>query len=124
MTLLDDRPVMRLTAVLLVAGLFLVVIGMVGVASSPLVVVGLLLFAGLAYLVVERLAADALAGMDPHEYRQSVWVAPLLAALLALVWLDASPGELQTLGGITGLVGMANYFLRPVYYLVEDVVSA
>jgi hypothetical protein len=34
------------------------------------------------------------------------------------VGFGASPGEVQALGGLLGLVAMANYFFRPVYYAV------
>jgi hypothetical protein len=35
----------------------------------------------------------------------------------------ASPEELQALGGIAGFVGMINYFLRPVYFLVYSLLK-
>ena len=40
---------------------------------------------------------------------------PAVATAVSLAFLGASPAELRALGGLVGLVGMTNYFLRPVY---------
>jgi hypothetical protein len=45
-----------------------------------------------------------------------LWAGPLVAAGVMLVGWGATPGELQSLGGVVGLVGMVNLLLRPVYH--------
>jgi hypothetical protein len=36
---------------------------------------------------------------------------------------SATPAEVQALGGLLGLVGMANYFLRPLYLFAYDLLE-
>ncbi|WP_123535834.1 hypothetical protein [Halosimplex salinum] len=110
-----DGAVMRATVVLLAGGLSLVAAGTAGVGGS------FLLFAALAALAVAlRLAAGALDdpsddGLGLHTVATDLWIGPALAAALVALQLDATAGEVQALGG---LVGMLNYFLRPLYHLV------
>jgi len=118
----DETVPMRVTLTLLASAFSLIVPGVLGFGSSPVLVVAVLALAGLLFLWREELAA-AVEGVDPHGIVETLWVAPLLAGVVAVVWLGATPGELQTLGGVLGLLGMANYFLRPVYHLVDDVVG-
>jgi hypothetical protein len=110
-----ERPVVRVTLVLLVSAFALIGFGALGLAASP-VLVGLLLAGavGLRALATafEGTAADRI---DDARLYADLWRGPALAVVLTLAWLDATPGELQSIGGLVGLVGMANYFLGPVY---------
>jgi len=115
---LDEAVVLRLTVVLLAAGLPLVALGTAGVAASSLLVVGLLAAGGAGYVTAQRLDGTAIERVDEDRYYADLWIGFVLAAAVLLVWLDATPGEVQSLGGLVGLVGMANYFMRPVYYLL------
>ena len=45
----------------------------------------------------------------------------LVAAVAVVLFPEATAGEVQALGGLIGLAGMGNYFLRPVYRLVYGV---
>jgi len=113
---------MRGTVVLLVAGLLLVAAGTAGVTGS-LALVGALVLVGVAlYLLSERVgvvgAADATAP-DPRVVLTDIWLGPFLAAAVAGFYLGATAGEVQALGGLVGLVGMLNYFLRPFYHLLH-----
>ena len=111
-----EEPVLRVTVVSLVAGLALIGLGAAGVGSSPLVVAALLVAAAGLYALRTRIAG--LERLDRHRFYLDLPLAPLVGAVVALGWLDATPGELQALGGLVGLVGMANYFLRPVYHFL------
>lgn len=109
----------QLTAAMLVASVALIGPGLAGLgASLPLGVVllaaGALLFAGR-----EEIAAIGRVGWVPLGAMLCVaWAGLALAAAVALLASDASPGELQAYGGLCGLLGMLNYFLRPIYGLV------
>jgi hypothetical protein len=108
----------RATVVLLAASAVLIGPGVAGIGSSfvlagTLVALAALLFAGSGALG----AAPRAVGHEVGDYGAVLWVAPLVAAAVVLLALDATPGELQALGGLVGLAGMANYFLRPLYRL-------
>lgn len=109
----------QLTAVLLVASVVLIVPGLAGLgASLPLAL--LLLAAAIALLLArESLASVGRIGWIPFGALGRVaWIGPAVAGVLLLVAGGASPGELQAYGGLCGLFGMLNYFLRPVYGIV------
>jgi len=106
----------RATVVLLAASVVVIAPGAVGLGGSPLFVVGALVLAGGLYAARDRLDdAPEVFGHDLGAYGRALWLAPVVAAVVFAVGLDTTPGELRALGGIVGLVGMANYFLRPVY---------
>ncbi len=114
-----SRYATQLTSVLVAASLALIVPGVAGVgASFPLVVaivaVGIALQAGVRR-VKHRPRIEA------SRFGDALRVFPtgvLLASLVVLFSPTATPGELQALGGLCGLIGMLNYFLRPAYSLV------
>lgn len=86
-------------------------------ASLPLAAVLALASVGL-FLTRERLGATV---ADYYLLARSVedlWIGTTAATVTVLVSLGATPGELQTLGGLIGLAGMLNYLVRPVYRLV------
>ncbi|MFB6222637.1 MAG: hypothetical protein ABEH86_03060 [Haloarcula sp.] len=116
---------MRVTALLLVAAALAIGFGVAGIgASLPLVVALLVLTAALYATSPDDDSLDPVAGVDVGGIIGSLWLAPLITALPLLVHLSATPGEMQAIGGLLGLVGMANYFLRPLYLLGYDLVSA
>ncbi|MEF8839116.1 MAG: hypothetical protein V5A18_06380 [Haloarculaceae archaeon] len=113
------RETLRVTVVLLVASATLVAAGTVGLRADA----GLLLvLAGLA--LGGFLGRTAMAEVHPRlgiplgRYMAVVWLGPVVAAVIVLVAVGAMPAEVQALGGLVGLVAMANYFLRPVYYAI------
>jgi uncharacterized membrane protein YozB (DUF420 family) len=109
----------RLSFALLVAAFALILPGSAGVGGSLLLVVALVAVALVLYAGRDSLGqVGTVAGWRAGDYLRVLWLGPAGAALVVLVALDASAGEVQALGGIVGLIGMANYFLRPIYHLV------
>lgn len=109
----------RLTVVLLVASVLVIVPGIAGLGGSLLLVVGALVVAAGFYSVRDRLGtAPEVLRHDLGHYGTVLWLGGVVAAVVFLFGLSATPGELLALGGLVGLVGMANYFLRPVYRLL------
>ncbi len=120
MAWLDEA--LRLSAVLLGASGLLIVAGALGIGASPLTVgVLTILIVGLYGARRELAALGPIARWPIGYYFGVSWLSPLVAGVITLFFLGATAGELQALGGVLGLVAMANYFLRPVYY---GVVSA
>jgi hypothetical protein len=115
-----QRGSLQVTAVCLVASAMVLALGLVGATATPLLVVVFLAFAVGLYYSRPDAAVGTVYGLDIDGLLDSLWLTPAVAALPLLVELGASPGEMQALGGILGLVGMANYFLRPVYLLAYD----
>lgn len=106
----------QLTAVLLVASVALIGPGLAGLGGSLPLAFAFLAAAVLLFLVRERLGSVGHVGwIRLGEVARVAWVGPAIAAVLLLGAGGASPGELQALGGLCGLLGMLNYFLRPVY---------
>jgi hypothetical protein len=115
---------MQVTALCLVAAGMLLALGLAGTgASLALVGIFLALSAGL-YLTRSTPGVGQIVGVDVDSLLASLWLAPVLAALPLVLEPAASPEELQALGGLLGLVGMVNYFLRPVYLLGYSLVEA
>jgi len=111
------RRTMQVTVVCLVAAGILLVLGVAGASASPVLVAALLAIAAGLYLTRPSTSIGVVAGIDVDGLLSMLWVAPALAALPVLLELSATPEELQALGGLLGLAGMANYFLRPLYLL-------
>lgn len=113
----------RLTVVLLLASVLVITPGIAGVGGSLLLVGGSLLVAAGLYSVRDRLEqAPEVLRHDLGHYGAALWLSGVVAAVVFLLGLSATPGELLALGGLVGLLGMANYFLRPVYRLLVVVV--
>ena len=105
------------TYVLVVAGLALVALGLAGIeASGPPLAVLLATGAVLSALRPKLAQLPNAAGYRVGRFARDIWLAPVVA--VAFVWLiapNASAGEMQSIGGIAGFLGMVNYFVRPVY---------
>jgi len=110
---------LRVTVVLLVTSVIVIAPGLAGIGGSVALVVAALGVAGGLYAVRERLrAAPRVARHDLGSHGETLWTSGVVAAAVFALGLTATPGELRALGGIVGLAGMANYFLRPVYRLL------
>lgn len=114
---------MQVTALCLVAAGILLALGTVGVpASLPLLGLLLALSAGLYYTRPDA-SVGRVVGIDVGGILSTLWLAPALSAFAVAFEPAASPAELQALGGLIGLAGMLNYFLRPVYLLAYSLVE-
>lgn len=114
---------LRLTTVCLAASALLILPAFAGVGPSlPFAAVLVAVAAGSA-AVRERLAAlPTVVGYDLGRYAQDLWLAGGLAALVVVAGPATTPGELGALGGVVGLVGMTNYFVRPIYLTLLSLV--
>ena len=113
-----SRVSVQVTATCLAASLTLIGPGVAGVGATPLLALLLLVVA--ACLFVARDPPEDVGGRLPPVVAvalRAVWLGPVLGAAVVVVAGGASPGELQAYGGLFGLIGMVNYFLRPVYGL-------
>lgn len=113
-----DDAVAEFSALLLAASFVLIGASLLGLgATLALAAVLILLTVGL--FVTRKYLAEFV-----DEYYliartvEDCWIGTTAAALTVLVALGATPGELQTLGGLIGLAGMLNYFVRPLYRLL------
>lgn len=102
---------------LLVAGFVLIGAGMGGLHGRSALVGGLVAATVAAYLLRTKIPDLGVhAGHDLGLYLRDGWIAFGVATVVVLFLFGATPGELQTVGGLLGLGGMLNYFLRPLYF--------
>lgn len=105
-----------MTVVFLAASFVLVLPGVAGAETSLGLAVLMGVLAGGLWFRRDRLASiEPRVGMDLGRYLRDLWLGPVIGVVAVLLLPGATPGELQAVGGVCGLLGMANYFLRPVY---------
>jgi len=111
-----ERGILRITAVFLIAAGILIPAGPLGVEPSAMLVLGLFLLGMVLFTAWQN--ADAYS-----KYLSGMWLGPVIAAVITgyAITIRASPGELQALGGIAGIVGVINLLLRPVYRILHYV---
>ncbi|QGN08048.1 hypothetical protein Hrd1104_12575 [Halorhabdus sp. CBA1104] len=103
-------------------GLLLVGCGLAGLPGSlPLSIA--LIGSGLAGTALRHRLYGLLDNRAFEAYLTALPAGPLVAGLVLLVFAGASPGELQTLGGVVGLLALLNHLLRPIYGLLSLVVT-
>lgn len=114
-----ERGILRISAVFLIAAFILIPMPYLGMgASLPL----LLILAAGAWGLYEAWQRSE----EPvRTYLSGLWLAPVIALLFTIYGLliGASPGEVQALGGIAGIIGVVNLLLRPVYRLLHYVLA-
>lgn len=109
----------RVTYVLLVASFLLIGTGLAGVGATLPVAGGLAALGAGLWAVRDTLRTlPTVVGYNLGWYARDSWLAPAVSIPVVLLGLGGPPAELQALGGFVGLVGMGNYFLRPLYLLV------
>jgi hypothetical protein len=105
---------------LLTASTVLLAAGIADLGGSPALAALFVCLAGVFFVGRDTLSrAPRTLGHDLGYYGTTLWLGPLVAAVVVAVALDATPPELQALGGLVGLGGMLNYFLQPLYRLVD-----
>lgn len=112
-----DRLSQQATSIALVASAILVGLGALGATPSLPLALGAAGLAALSFASRGDLA-DRLDSEFVALHAEQLWVGPALAALVMLLWIDLTAGELQTVGALVGLAGMANYLLRPLLLLL------
>ena len=71
---------------------------------------------GLLWWAGDRLAAaPTVVGYDLGWYASRLWVGAIVAGGVAALAVGFSPSELQSIGGVVGILGLANHVLRPIY---------
>ena len=105
------------TFVMLAASTALIGPSLLGLdGSGP--VLGVLLAVGAVLAALRPAIANlpAVLGQEVGVYARELWLGPVIAVVMVVLLAPgASAGELQSVGGLAGLVGMFNYFLRPLY---------
>jgi hypothetical protein len=114
---------MQVTVLCLVASGTLLALGTAGVPASLALIAFLLMLSAGLYSTRPDDDGGRLLGIDIGRLFATLWLAPAISALAVVVEPTASPEELLVLGGVVGLAGMLNYFLRPVYLLVYSLVE-
>jgi hypothetical protein len=116
---------LQVTALLLIAAGVLLALGFAGVGGSYFLVASLVALGLVLYAVrPESHALGRVGGVNLDHLLDSLWVAFVVAALPLMFEPSATPAEVQALGGLLGLAGMANYFVRPLYLLAYSLVSS
>lgn len=122
---MNQRLVWRIrqgTAAGFVGGLLLIGFGLVGqVASLPLAL--LLVVVGVVGLALRHHLYGLVNSDTLEAYLTAAPAAPLIAGTIMGFFNGATPGELQTLGGIVGLLALLNHLLRPLYGLVYHLLT-
>jgi hypothetical protein len=107
---------LRLTIVCLAASALLIPPSLVGVGPSLPFAAVLGVVSAVCVAARDRLAAlPTVIGYDLGRYGQDLWLAGAIGALVVILGPAGSPAELRALGGVVGLAGMINYFVRPIY---------
>lgn len=114
-----DRAVAQLAALLLLGGLVLIGASLLGLGATPV-----LFGALMAVTVALYLARGAIPRVEPvadwalADLGGDLWLASLVAAAAVVVVFGATPGEVQSMGGLVGLAGVLAYVLRPFVRLL------
>jgi hypothetical protein len=112
----------RATYVLLVASFLLIGPGLAGLGPTVPLAGGFAALGAGLWLLRDRLRTlPTVVGYDFGWYARDSYLAAALSLPIVLLSLGGPAAELQAFGGVVGLVGMLNYFLRPLYLLVAGV---
>lgn len=118
------RGTTQVTVVFLVAAGIVLALGLVGARATPFIVAVCVGLACGLYLTRPDTELGGVLGVDIDGLLETLWLAPAVAAVPLVFELGATAAEMQALGGLLGLAGMVNYFLRPLYLVVYSVAAA
>lgn len=62
-------------------------------------------------------------GYEIGQHARDGWIGAALGTAVVVLTLGAPAVELQAFGGLAGLIGMTNYFLRPLYLFLVGGIS-
>lgn len=62
-------------------------------------------------------------GYDLGEHGQDSWIGVFFGVIVVFGTLGAPPVELQAYGGLAGLIGVVNYFVRPLYLSIVGFIN-
>ncbi|MFW5978234.1 MAG: hypothetical protein ACOCP2_03265 [Halohasta sp.] len=110
------------TSVGFAGALLLIVLGATG-RSASLVLALALLALGVIGVTFHRHLQGVLDNPAFDAYLTALPAAPMSAGGVMVLYTGASPGELQTLGGVLGLLAVSNHLLRPIYGLVAQLLT-
>jgi hypothetical protein len=113
---------LTLTFVFLTASVALIGPSLLGLRPSGPVLAVLLAAGGLLAALRPALAAlPTVMGYGVGSHARELWLGPVVGVVMVVLMAPGgSAGELQTVGGVAGLLGMFNYFLRPLYLYAYD----
>jgi hypothetical protein len=113
---------LTLTFVFLAASVALIGPSLLGLRPSGPVLAVLLATGGLLAALRPALTKlPAVMGYDVAPHARELWLGPVVGVVMVVLLAPGgTSGELQTVGGVAGLLGMFNYFLRPLYFYDHD----
>ena len=114
----------RATIVLVVTSAVLIGPAAAGIGATPLLAVALAALTAALRAARETLGTlPTVVGYDLGEHARDGWIGAALGTAVVVLTLGAPAVELQAFGGIAGLIGMVNYFLRPLYLFLVAVID-
>ena len=94
----------------------LIAAGLAGLGGGLALAGGFGLAGGFLWWAGDRLAAaPTVVGYDLGWYASRLWIGALVAGGVAALAVGFSPSELQSVGGVVGMLGLGNHVLRPIY---------
>jgi len=113
---------LTLTFVFLTASVALIGPSLLGLRPSGPVLAVLLAAGGLLAALRPALAElPTVVGYDVGPHARELWLGPVVGVVMVVLLAPGgTSGELQTVGGVAGLLGMFNYFLRPLYFYTYE----
>jgi hypothetical protein len=118
---MDDWAVrsLRATGVCLAASATLILPGVAGVGPSLPLAAALVAFSAACIAARQELASlPTVVEYELGLSGQDLWLWGLGGAAVVVGGPATTAEEVLALGGVVGLLGMANYFLRPLYLFV------
>lgn len=106
----------RVTIVLVVTSAVLIGPAAAGIGATPLLAAALGALTAALWVGRETLGSlPTVVGYEFGQHARDAWIGAALGTAVVVLTLGAPAVELQAFGGVAGLIGMMNYFVRPLY---------